>query len=192
MNGCESWTLKNVECWRLGALNCHFGKDSWKSLDCKQIKPANPKWNQPWIFIGRTDAEAEAPIFCHLLWRTYSLEKTLMLGKIEGRRRGRQRMRWLYGITDLMDMSSSKLQDRESWHAAVHSLECKESDRTEQLNWTELKIMVCGPITSWQKEEKQVEALTDFLFLGSKITENGDCSHEIIRHLLLGKKAMKN
>ena len=104
-------------------------------------------------------------------------------------------MRWLDGITDLMDMNSSKLQelaiDRESWHAAVHSLECKESDRTEQLNLTELKIMVCGPITSWQKE-KQVEALTDFLFLGSKITENGDCSHEIIRRLLLGKKAMKN
>ena len=80
-------------------------------LDSKETKPVHPKWNQPWIFIGRTDAEAEAPIFCHLLWRTYSLEKTLMLGKIEGRRRrGRQRMRWLYGITDSIDMSLSRLQ----------------------------------------------------------------------------------
>ena len=78
-------------------------------LDSKEIKPINPKGNQPWIFIGKTDdAEAEAPIFDQLLQRAYSLEKTLMLGKIEGRRRrGRQRMRWLDGITDSMDMSLS-------------------------------------------------------------------------------------
>ena len=73
-------------------------------LDCKEIKPVNPKGNQPQILIGRTDAEAETPIFDHLMQRTDSFEKTLMLGKSEGRRRrGQQRMRWLDGITDSMD-----------------------------------------------------------------------------------------
>ena len=81
-------------------------------LDCKEIQPVYPKGDQSWVFIGRTDVEAETPVLWHLMQRADSLEKTLMLGKIEGRRRrGQQRVRWLDGITDLMDMSLSKLQE---------------------------------------------------------------------------------
>ena len=80
-------------------------------LDCKEIQSVHPKGDQSWVFIGRTDAEAESPVLWHLMRRVDSLEKTLMLGGIGGRRRGRQRMRWLNGIPDSMDMSLGELQE---------------------------------------------------------------------------------
>ena len=127
------WVLKNF-CFQTVVLE----KILESLLDCKEIKSVNPKGNQSWIFIGWTNVEAEAQYFGHPMQRADSLDQTLMLGKVECRRRGWQRTKWLDGITNLMDMSLSKLwemvKDREAWHTAVHGAWGSKS-QTQLSDW---------------------------------------------------------
>ena len=143
----ESSAPKNLYFWTV-----MLEKTLESPLDWKEIQPVHPKGNQSWMFIGRTDAEAETPILWPSHAKSWLIGKTLMLGGIEGgRRRGQQRMRWLDGITNSMDMSLSKLQqlvmDREAWLAAVHG-DTKNQIRLS--NWPELKELKLLPLIRYK------------------------------------------
>ena len=168
--------MKKAEHQRINDFELWCWRTLESSLDCKEIQPFYPKRDQSLVFIGRTDAEVETPIICHAMRSVDSLEKTLLLGGTGGwRRRGRQRMRSRRRHTRCVSVTGVQTC------ALPISLKVKEESKKVglKLNFEKTKTMASSPITSWQIDGKSVETVSDFIFGGSKITVDGNCSHEI-------------
>ena len=144
MYGCENWTIKKAERQRTDAFELWYRKTLESPLDSKEIKPVNHKWNQPWIFIGRTDGEAEAPILWPPDAKSWRIVKDPDAGKDWRQKEKGMTEDEMNGITDSVDMNLSKLQeivkDREAWHAAVHGV--VELDMAEWMNTTKNKCFI--------------------------------------------------